>query len=321
MPNDFLFEFVRQFSSELAELAYRIENQLLDQPHASMMQARLYNEQLVKIISKEEKLEEVYPLKISEQIHKLYRQNVIEEDIYLKLEWIRKKGNKAVHNVEEVDIHDALQAHKFLFEISVWYMQVYVSYNFEVPVYKLPVKTEKETNSLGAMDMDSLIKPYLDETLQKMDDMWSEVQKELEVIRQEKGRVQTETSTPANKKVNKITTVSKEIEDLYRFFKQNNFTRTNTSTKAIEFEHATHEEFVYLLFNKEITIVLNPNTVENNSSLQGGKKSRSTALRKFPKEINNGKTPINYGYSFKFETEEELDSFLHSLDTMDLVKN
>ena len=60
----------------------------------------------------------------------------------MKLEWIRKKGNKAVHDVTEVEVADALQAHKFLFEISVWYMQVYVTYNFEAPVYKLPVASE-----------------------------------------------------------------------------------------------------------------------------------------------------------------------------------
>jgi type I restriction enzyme R subunit len=43
----------------------------------------------VKIVSKKEGLEDIYPLKHSERIHKLYRQNAIEEDIYMKMEWIR----------------------------------------------------------------------------------------------------------------------------------------------------------------------------------------------------------------------------------------
>ncbi|MDM5186853.1 DUF4145 domain-containing protein [Bacillus sp. DX4.1] len=308
MPNHSLFEFVGQFSSELAELAHRIENQLLDQPHASMMQARLYSEQLVKIISKEEELEDIYPLKHSEKIHKLYRQNLIEEDIYMKLEWIRKKGNKAVHDVKEVDIHDVLQAHKFLFEISVWYMQVYVSYDFEPPIYKLPIKNAQETNPLGVNDIDGLIKPYLDQTLQKIDDMWSEVHQQLEAIREEKG--QGPESVVVNEAANKI---SKVPENLSNVFLKNNFHLTNKTVKATEFENINNKEVIYLLPNQEITIVINPITVENDSSFKSEHDRNSTAFKKFPKQMKNGKKPINYGYSFKFQTEAELDFFLNRL--------
>ncbi|MDM5153175.1 DUF4145 domain-containing protein [Bacillus sp. DX1.1] len=305
MPNHSLFEFVGQFSSELAELAHRIENQLLDQPHASMMQARLYSEQLVKIVSKEEGLEDIYPLKHSEKIHKLYRQNLIEEDIYMKLEWIRKKGNKAVHDVKEVDIHDVLQAHKFLFEISVWYMQVYVSYDFEPPIYNLPIKVSKETNPLEAKDFDGLIKPYLD---QKIDEMWSEVQQQLEAIREEKG--QGPESVVVNEAANKM---SKVPENLSNVFLKNNFHFINKTTKAAEFENINNKEVVYLLPNKELTVVIHPNTAENHSSLKSESAYHNTGLKKFPKKINNGKTPTNYGYPFKFQTEAELDSFLNRL--------
>ncbi|PGZ94156.1 hypothetical protein COE51_22945 [Bacillus pseudomycoides] len=421
MLNHSLFEFVGQFSSDLAELAYRIENQLLDQPHASMMQARLYSEELVKIISKEEELEDIYPLKHAERIHKLYRQNAIEEDIYMKLEWIRKKGNKATHDIKEVEIHDALQAHKFLFEISVWYMQVYVNYNFEPPIYKLPIKAAPETNPLEVKDIDGLIKPYLDQTLQKIDDMWSEIQQQIEVIREEKGQVQTEellskavniqqpkvaataikevlapskgashvrlqfknetlfvtgelTETPIrdlpvngcnylldellrigidsllkittpmdtlHMKLNGVgphtiekfwrelvilqgpesavmneeaTKLSKVIEKLYKVFLKNNFHLINKTTKAAEFENVNSKEIVYLLPNKDITIVMDPNTVENHSSFKSENDYHSTALKKFPKKIKNGKTRTNYGYAFKFKTEDELDLFLNRVD-------
>ena len=78
----------------------------------------------------------------------------------------------------EVDVADMLQIHKFLFEISVWYMQVYVTYNFEPPAYKVPVASE--SNLLKEKDMDELIKPYVD---QKLDDMKTEFQRQLEEIR------------------------------------------------------------------------------------------------------------------------------------------
>lgn len=349
MHNHSLFEFVGQFSSELFELVCRIENQLLDQPLASLIQARLYTEQLVKIISKREGFEDIYPLKHSERIHKLYRQNAVEEDIYLKLEWIRKKGNKAAHDIKEVSINDVLKVHKFLFEISVWYMQVYVSYDFEEPIYKLPIKTAQETtNPLEAKDLDVLIKPYVDQTMQKMDEMWAEVQRELEALKEEKKQLQTEASiseaiiqqqletavtteeaTPASSQENpqvlgvkqkelseedKRSKLSMETTTIYSIFVKNNFRLTKKTKKATEFEHTKNGEVLYLMANKDISIVLNPKTVENNPNFKGGKESHSTALTQFPKKIKNGKTPTSYGYSFKFKTEGELDAFLKNLN-------
>lgn len=347
MHNHSLFEFVGQFSSELFELVCRIENQLLEQPLASLIQSSLYSEQLVKIISKEEGIEDIYPLKHSERIHKLYRQNAVEEDIYLKLEWIRKKGNKAAHDIKEVSIADVLQVHKFLFEISVWYMQVYVSYDFEAPMYKLPIKKAQETNPLGAEDLEVLIKPYVDQTMQKIDEMWAEVQRELEALKEEKKQLQTEASiseaisqqqseiaATAEKetlassqespqvlgvKQNELNeddkmTISEEMAILYRIFKRNNFNFIKKTKKATEFEHMNNEEVLYLMAYKGISIVLSPKTVENNQSFNGGKESHSTALTRFPKKIKNGKTPTSYGYAFNFKTEDELDAFLKSLD-------
>lgn len=180
-----LFSFVENFSRELATLSIRIEDQLFEQPQATLMQARLFSEQLVKLISNEEEIEKLYPLKHSERIHKLYRNNAIEEDIYMKLEWLRKKGNSAAHSIKEVEVEDILKAHRFLFDISVWYMQIYVSYDFEAPVYKLPIKSKQEPAEIGE-NLDGLIKPYIDQTLKKIDDMWAEINQELQAIKKEK---------------------------------------------------------------------------------------------------------------------------------------
>ncbi|MBY0061273.1 MULTISPECIES: DUF4145 domain-containing protein [Priestia] len=399
----FLFDFVRQFSNELANLAERIEDKLFSEPHASLIQARLYSEHLVKLISKQEELEELYPLKHAERIHKLYRQNAIEEDIYLKLEWIRKKGNKAVHDVKEVETVDILQTHKFLFEISVWYMQLYVTYEFEAPAYKLPL-TQK-SNALQATDQDKSLKLYLDK---KIDDMRVEMQRQFENIRvgkevrtvaqpeipsihearlsasnvhlqfkNEKIIIPSEladmpiTTLPISggkyllreflrvgitslKKIKepmdelhmklngigthgmekfwgqinsiesvvlmnmsethdtevKTITISEEVD---KIFDKHKFDVNHQTKKAVEFEHRITKEIVYLLANKLTTIVLHPDTAKEKFEILD-KPSHSTALRRFPKTINNGKTPTNFGYSFKFQSEEELDIFLHKLN-------
>lgn len=396
---NFLFDFVRQFSNELANLAERIEDNLFNDPHASLIQARLYSEHLVKLISKEEELEELYAPKHAERIHKLYRQNAIEEDIYLKLEWIRKKGNKAVHDVNKVETADVLQTHKFLFEISVWYMQLYVTYEFKAPAYKLPIALE--TNN----DQDKTLKLYLD---QKIDDMRLEIQKQFDDMRLEKEEVKNVaklklsatneamlspmnahlqfknekifipseladmpiTTLPVNgckyllsefsrvgitslNKINepmdelhmklngigtqgmekfweqinsiesvvrmnmsethhtevKIITISEKVD---KIFDKHKFKLNHPTKKAIEFEHRITKEIVYLLPNKLTTIVLHPDTAKEKFEIPD-KPSHNTALRSFPKAINKGKTPTNFGYSFKFQSEEALDDFLYKL--------
>ena len=318
-----LFDFVTEFSTDLANLAQNIENKMFSEPHASLIQARLYSEQIVKLVSKEEDLKSVYPLKHVERVYKLYRQNAIEEDLYVKLEWIRKRGNKAAHNMAEVDVADMLQIHKFLFEISVWYMQVYVTYTFEPPAYKVPVASE--SNLLKEKDMDELIKPYVD---QKLDDMRTEFQRQLEEIRAEKERGQNVTTNGAKSGTEGIVQTDVQVtpnaavktmeisEEIHRIFTNNHFTLTNKTKKAAEFEHNGNKEVVYLLPNKQqITIVLNPETVQNHFE-NPDEPSHSTALRRFPKKIKNGKTPTNYGYQYKFDREDDLNEFLSKMSSL-----
>src|SRR5690625_166758 len=190
-----LFDFVKNVSPNLFNLANRIEDQLYEHPDATLIKARLYGEQIIKIVSEKEELEEVCPLKNAERIHKLYRQNAIEEDIYMKLEWIRKKGNKAAHKLDVASINDALQAHRFIFDISLWYMLVYVNYDFEKPIYKLPERKKVRASAIEPKDLDKVIKPYLNHTNDKIDSMWSEVRNELEKLKQEKERTSHEIST------------------------------------------------------------------------------------------------------------------------------
>lgn len=193
-----LFEFMKSVSNDYYELAVQIESQLYEHPETTLIKIRLYFEQLVKRISEQEGIEEVYPLKNSERIHKLYRQNAMEEEIYLKLEWVRKKGNKAAHNINTVDIQEALKAHRFLFDVSVWYMQVYISYDFETPIYRLPRKVFNQT-AIDSKDVDNLIKPYIDQALSKIDNIRAEMNQELERLKKEKEQEQTSDNTKPEK--------------------------------------------------------------------------------------------------------------------------
>ena len=100
-------------------------------------------------------------------------------------------------------------------------------------------------------------------------------------------------------------------------FSQYRFKPTKETTKATEYEHIISRDIIYTQSTKGINIVLHPDTAE---SLRLVPKSRgpihSTALSTYPKRLNGGKTPIHYGYSFKFQSEEELGQFLKGLDDL-----
>ncbi|MBS4215152.1 hypothetical protein [Neobacillus rhizophilus] len=107
------------------------------------------------------------------------------------------------------------------------------------------------------------------------------------------------------------------MNNLKEIFLKNNYNIKKETTKAVEFENIFVKQVVYLLPNQEISIVLNPKIVEGNEELEtkSFKKYHSTALKQFPKKRNKGKQPINYGYSFKFQSDNELNTFLSNFNS------
>lgn len=102
------------------------------------------------------------------------------------------------------------------------------------------------------------------------------------------------------------------MDNLKSIFAKNDFKLTKETSKAIEFENIHTGDVIYLLPNKEISIVVHPQTVEENKGLQHKTNGiyNSTALSLFSKRVNTGQTPITYGYSYKFKSESELNQFL-----------
>ncbi|MEH7348239.1 hypothetical protein [Gottfriedia acidiceleris] len=108
------------------------------------------------------------------------------------------------------------------------------------------------------------------------------------------------------------------MDHLLKTFNLNNFIFTKETTKAMEFENIQSKDVIYLLPYAEITIALNPEIVEGNVDLENKSHgyTHSTALNRFPKRKHTGKDLIHYGYSFKFQSKEELSSFLYELNNI-----
>ncbi|WP_418038772.1 DUF4145 domain-containing protein [Paenibacillus xylanilyticus] len=134
------FYFLNELSTELASLAQEAENSIWLNPRGTLMQGRLYAELLATTVSIQEKVEPVYSIKQIDRLHKLAREGLISESIRDKFEWLRKNGNTAAHDSREIHVDTALTAHRHIFELALWYVELYGSVAIELPPYQMPVK-------------------------------------------------------------------------------------------------------------------------------------------------------------------------------------
>jgi len=311
-----LFHFLGEFSSSLEEVAVRIETLLWDQPEAAMTQVRLFGEKLVTMVFEQENMSEVYPLKQVEKINRLYKHDIISDDLYKKLEYIRKNGNIASHQVKEIDLEVILRAHRALFDISVWYAEVYGSHTFSAPQYELPSKQNQEQ---------VMIKQWRDEHLQRI----AEVEEQLEQLKQEKIQQQVAVTEAGQTRVHKGRLKDNKaervvpVEKFQAIFEQANFTLTNLTKKAAEFEYQEYKEYVYLVDRVTPTIAIHPSLVEQTNTLLDvpNKQVKSTALRRFPKKEEGGKLMSNFGYTYTFQTKSELEALLARIVEVLAVKS
>jgi uncharacterized protein YacL (UPF0231 family) len=306
---DSIFNFLGEFSSTLEELALRIETLIWDQPQAALTQMRLFTEKLVSMVFEQENMSEVYPLKQVEKINRLYKHDIISEDIYKKLEYIRKNGNIASHQVTEIDLEVVIRAHRALFDLCVWYAEIYGSHTFNAPKYELPSKQNQDHQ---------MIKQWMDGFIQDTGNRIAEIEAELEKLKQEKQQQQTtfkkmeETRVVSVRNQDQTTERTVPLEKFQSTFEKVNFKLTNITKKAAEFEFEEHKEFVYLLDRVTPTIVIHPTLIDQYNALieVPNKQVKSTALRRFPKKEEDGKLMSNFGYTYTFQTKSELEALL-----------
>ncbi|MCD8503016.1 MAG: hypothetical protein LRY71_16875, partial [Bacillaceae bacterium] len=96
-----------------------------------------------------------------------------------------------------------------------------------------------------------------------------EINAKLEELRAEKKRSEPKVKAIEKAKRAKGTLDIKEKSMLYNTFENHNFDWIDETTKTAHFEHKKTKEVVYLLPNKQISIMLNPDTTEENLKAKG----------------------------------------------------
>ncbi|WP_144613186.1 sigma factor-like helix-turn-helix DNA-binding protein [Bacillus cereus] len=148
MSNEFLFSFLQPKYKKLADVAEALEKQVYNDVPSALSKARLFAEKLAKYVMELEDINVYYEMKHVEVIHKLYREGILNEEMHFRFEWIRKMGNKAVHEANFGSVEDALKAHKLTYDLAVWFMELYGDVNFKAPAYVSPkAVTEQKVNT------------------------------------------------------------------------------------------------------------------------------------------------------------------------------
>ncbi|MGG0176417.1 DNA phosphorothioation-dependent restriction protein DptF [Gottfriedia acidiceleris] len=134
------FEFLQEINPELAQIGKNIDKIFYVDPNGVLVKGRLFAEQLSKeVVKKEAGLDYLLYVKQVERIEKLDREGLLSSEIAKRFDSIRYLGNKAAHENLNADLEKAIKMHKNLFEIAIWFMELYGDHKFVAPIYSHPI--------------------------------------------------------------------------------------------------------------------------------------------------------------------------------------
>lgn len=199
------FEFLLALHPELAALAGQAEESLWLNPRGTLVQGRLFGEILATTVSTQEKVEPVYAIKQIDRLHKLAREGLLSEQIRDKFEWLRMNGNAAAHSSGEIHPDLALTAHRHMYELAAWYVELYGSVNMEVPLYQMPVpkqQAEPQKEQPSALDPGLVEKVISDQLearlLPTLDEKFRSIEEALLRIAETRAAATVETAAPVS---------------------------------------------------------------------------------------------------------------------------
>ncbi|MFS0558213.1 hypothetical protein [Brevibacillus sp. 179-C9.3 HS] len=133
-----VFTFLQEVNEGLYALALQAEADVWSNPRATLIQGRLFCEEMATTVSKTEKVEPVYSIKPNERIQLLARRDIISDELKDSFEWLRRNGNMAVHDMKPFPSDLALTAHRQIFTLSLWFVESYGSLEIQLPTYEMP---------------------------------------------------------------------------------------------------------------------------------------------------------------------------------------
>lgn len=167
------FQFLADKWDILANLGETAERNVYIDPNTTLIKLRMFAETLTKYVLAYEEIKETYDTNQVDRLQALRRDDLITEEIYIILDTIRKKGNKAVHEAGFGTEKESLTLLHMAFRLSVWLMQVYGDWDFTESEYEIPTQAD----AVNKEEIEALSNTY-EEKVAKLEE-------ELEKLRQE----------------------------------------------------------------------------------------------------------------------------------------
>ncbi|WP_421377976.1 DNA phosphorothioation-dependent restriction protein DptF [Bacillus salacetis] len=138
--------FLEDINPVAAKNAKKMEELLYEDPGSSIVKARLFAEAILNEVFKLENIDAPYVSTLFEKISYLTREGYIKRQVQQSFDTIRLSGNKAAHDGNFSDISEAFKLHKEMYNVGVWFYEVYSSQELKIPVYDTPKPPRKEEN-------------------------------------------------------------------------------------------------------------------------------------------------------------------------------
>jgi Domain of unknown function (DUF4145) len=152
MNHKYFYQFLEPLSNELALLAKELEYSVFTSPRTMLTHSRVFIENILKSVMKEEGLSEVPQMTIVDRINLLNEQGILVKDVLNDLHSIRMTGNQAAHQTRMFRYSESLTSWEALYNVVKWYIESYGPISTTVPEYEEPRLPRDEQ-----LDLDELL--------------------------------------------------------------------------------------------------------------------------------------------------------------------
>lgn len=151
MGSRYFYEFLEPISLELSRTLQELENAIYNSPRSMLTHSRTFIEVLLEKVMIYENMPNESFCTIIERIRKLDENDLLTPEVTNALHEVRKLGNMAAHETRQFRFSESLTAWEHIYTIVKWFVEVYVSFDIEVPEYVDPIM--KRDNIYGLEEM------------------------------------------------------------------------------------------------------------------------------------------------------------------------
>lgn len=185
------FSFFKGEWEVLAKLGESAERNLYNDPHTSIIKLRLLGETIAKAVLASDNIREAYDTKQVDRLNTMKKEGLAEPEMLDIFHTLRRKGNSASHEASYGTTEEAKQLLALAYQIAIWFMEVYIDWEFVAPTYREP---EREVSSkelqLKVQALEEEIAKKEKELLTQLDTITDEaITKDVRVGRKEKSKL------------------------------------------------------------------------------------------------------------------------------------